>query len=354
MPRYAHALAKYPEVLQDWTTLHAAAALALALSAGAGLGNCLPVFGRVVVFAVLTAVVGIPHGGLDHRFGRAVCSPWVGKWWSVAFPLTYLSVALLVLAGWVMVPLTMIMSFFLWASFHFGEGGWSPMAAVEGAMVIWIPFLARPEDASSLLAMVIPGPMSGSVQNILSRVTPLLWALAFLFAAHLITMVWVGIRDRETRTFLKACRLTAFAVLFATAPVLIGFVTFFCGWHSTRELVDLARRMDPSRPSRGLSRVILLSAPLSILVVVATRLGAWWRFADGHSLQLVVVQGTFLALSAVAVPHILSHKIADRLGVDPFSAAAQSLESTSETSPRRARIFGPNYAATPRAAGIPR
>jgi hypothetical protein len=39
---------------------------------------------------------------------------------------------------------------------------------------------------------------------------------------------------------------------------------------------------------------------------------------------------------------------------EPPDRRAYQVESTSETSPRRARIFGPNYAATPRAAGIPR
>jgi Brp/Blh family beta-carotene 15,15'-monooxygenase len=131
-------------------------------------------------------------------------------------------------------------------------------------------------------------------------------------------------RDREARTVLKACRATAFAVMFATTPVLISFASFFCGWHSTRELVELTKRMDSSRPSRGLWRVLRVSAPLSILLIVVIALAACWRFADGRPLESVVVQGVFLGLSAVAVPHILLHWIADRLIVDPFAVEAGS------------------------------
>jgi len=326
MPRHAQFSTLYTETPHDWPTLHAAAALtfALAVSSGASLGVSLPVFGQLVVFAVLTAVVGIPHGGLDHRFGRAVCGPWAGKWWPGVFFLSYLSVGLSVLAGWTLMPLTTIAAFFLLAAIHFGEEESLPMSAVEGGMVIWIPFLARPREATSLLSLVCPGEMSGSLQNALSDVRPLLWVLALVLTGRVSYLAWVGLRDRERGALLKACRLAAFTVLFATAPVLIGFVAYFCGWHSTRELGGLANRVDPGRPSQGLMRVIRMSAPLSILLIVATVLAACWRFANGHSLEAVVLQAGFLTLSAVAVPHILLHKIAARLRVDPFFEVAQS------------------------------
>jgi Brp/Blh family beta-carotene 15,15'-monooxygenase len=326
MPRYEHILAKYPDDRRLWLTLLAAAALAFTLVffVELHLGLSLPVFGQVVLFAVLTAVIGIPHGGLDHRFGRAICRPLAGKWWPVVFFVTYSSIGLLVLAGWVMVPLTTIAFFFLLSAIHFGEKGSLPMAAVEGGMVIWIPFLARPNEATALLALVTPGRISGSIQGVLSEARPLLWALAFVLAVHVTQLAFVGMRHRDRRSVLKACRLTAFAVVFAATPVLLSFATFFCGWHSTRELVDLAYRMDPSRPSRGLWRVLQISAPLSILLCAVITLAASWRFTYGYSLESVVVQGVFLGLSAVAVPHILLHAIADRFVVDPLRTEASS------------------------------
>jgi hypothetical protein len=47
-------------------------------------------------------------------------------------------------------PVVTIAIFFLLSALHFGEEGPFPMAAVEGGMVIWVPFLARPEEAPYL------------------------------------------------------------------------------------------------------------------------------------------------------------------------------------------------------------
>ena len=325
MSRYARAFETF-ELSHDGSTLRAATALAftLALCAAASLGVSLPILGQVVVFAVLTAVVGIPHGGLDHRFGRAVCRPRVGGWWPLAFFSAYLGVASLVLAGWVLAPLTTIAIFFVLSAIHFGDEGSWPLSVVEGGMVIWVPFLTRPRETTRLLVMVTPGHLSESITSAAYQVRPLLWSLALVSAGGVMRLVWVGVRDRDLRAVLKAFRLTAFAVLFAVSPVLLGFMTFFCGWHSTRELADLAVRVNPSRPWDGLLRVIRMSAPLSALLIVAIGLAGWWRLAGGLPLESVVVQGVFLGLSAVAIPHILLHAIADRLGVDPFAAEAGS------------------------------
>ena len=302
----------------------AISALSLAFSTVSSLEVTLPVFGQVIVFAILTEAVGIPHGGLDHRFGSAVCRPLAGKWWPLAFYSAYIAVGLMVIAGWVIAPLSTIAIFFILSSIHFGESGSFAMAAFEGGMVIWIPFLARSREASSLLSLVAPGQISGSIQNIVCEMRPFLWLLLIVLAVRVSRLVWVGISDREPQTILKATRLIAFGVMFATAPVLISFATFFCGWHSTRELFDLSKRMDPSRPFRGLLRVLRESAPLSLLLIGVISFAAYWRVSNGHPFEAVVIQGVFLGLSAVAVPHILLHAIADRLIVDPFAAEAGS------------------------------
>jgi Brp/Blh family beta-carotene 15,15'-monooxygenase len=105
--------------------------------------------------------------------------------------------------------------------------------------------------------------------------------------------------------------------MFAVTPTLVGFAVYFCGWHSTRELVALVRRADPVNPRRGLRRVMVLAAPMAGLAVVATAAAAWW-FSDGRELQPVVVQAVFLGLSAVAIPHILLHAVARFRRANPF------------------------------------
>ena len=313
------------ETLTEWSTVHAALAAlsAIGLSVAAAGSFSVPVLRQTLLLAAMTAVIGVPHGGLDHRFGRGVCHRWTGRWWPIVFAVGYLLIVTLVLVGWVIVPMATIGFFFVLSAIHFGDGESLPLAAVEGGMVIWVPFLARPEEAARLLAWVTPGQLSESIQRAAVELRPLAWALAAIMIGRIIVLAWAGVRGRSPRAAVEAFRLTAFAGLFATAPVLLSFVAFFCGWHSARELAQLAVRANPARPLRGLATVINHSAPLTVVVVVATILGARWRLSGGHTAEVVVVQAVFLSLSAIAIPHILLHAIAQRLDVDPFALEAK-------------------------------
>jgi beta-carotene 15,15'-dioxygenase len=266
-----------------------------------------------VVFALLVAVVGMPHGGLDNLFGRAVFQPWVGRWWRLVFLLTYLGVAGLVVVGWLLAPVITTTLFFLISAFHFGDadGRTGMMAVLEGGLVIWVSLLARPKETSTILAWVIPGGEPDGVLAVLIQLQPLLFVIMGLLAVHLVRLMIVG----EWQT---SVRLVLFTGVLALLPVLVGFGLYFCGWHSTREMVALARRAEPGSVRVGLIKVLRLAAPAAGMAVLATGLAAWW-FAADRDLTPVVVQAVFLGLSSVAVPHILLHAVARCMGADPFA-----------------------------------
>jgi len=266
-------------------------------------------------FAVAVAVVGMPHGGLDHLFGRAVFEPRSGRRWLATFGLFYLGIAALVLAGWFVSPALTVVLFFLISAVHFGDDLSVPQPArsVCGGLVIWVPLLFRPTEVAGLLAWVIPSGDVVRVSDGIASAEPLLWAVAAFFVGWLPFAPGVGVVVRNI----------VFALLLAVVPTLVGFAVYFCGWHSTRELAELARRANPTNPWLGLRKVALLAAPMAGLAVVATAVAAWW-FANGRGLQPVVVQAVFLGLSAVAVPHILLHAVARRSGADPFAAEARA------------------------------
>ncbi len=272
-----------------------------------------------VVFALLVGLVGMPHGGLDHLFGRAVFAPLVGGWWRAAFAACYLGVAAIVVTGWLVAPAATVTAFFLISAFHFGDAdGSAGLAAfAEGGLVVWVPVLVRPSEVSEILSWVIPDADPVAVHAAVVAAGP---ACGLALVAVAGRIVWRVARGESW----VAVRLVTLLALFALAPVLVGFVVYFCGWHSTRELAALARRADPVRPGRGLLAVVRLAAPRAGLSVAVTALAAWY-FAASRELTPVVVQAVFLGLSAVAVPHILLHAVAARLGADPFARPSQEV-----------------------------
>ena len=264
----------------------------------------------------------MPHGGLDHLFGRAAFEPYTGKWWRLTFAGLYLGLAAFVVAGWLLIPALTVVLFFLVSAYHFAhaDGRSGLLGLVEGGAVIWLPMLARPADVAGLLAWVMPGGNQADVLSVFDQLVPFLWILAAVYSAQIVLLIARAVTANSMVCVADAVRLILFAAVFALLPVLVSFGLFFCGWHSTRELATLARRVDVAQPWRGFRRVILLAAPRAGVSVVATAIAAWW-FAAGREVTPVVVQAVFLGLSAVAVPHILLHAFAEYLGADPFAPA---------------------------------
>ena len=259
--------------------------------------------------AALVAAVGMPHGGLDHKCGRAILwHRFRQRWWMV-FLAAYLGVAGLVFAGWFLLPAATVVLFFGISAWHFGDDatGTQPAKIVEGGMVIWLPLLFRPTEVAGLLTWVIPDGDPARVTAGVEMARPLLWAVAIFFVGRL---PFEASAD-------AAGRKIAFAILFAVLPTLASFTLYFCGWHSTRELTGLAKQSDPTRPWRGLRRVLTAAAPMVALAVAMIVIFAV-LFAGDRKLEPVLVQAVFLGLSAVAVPHILLQEVVRRRGVNPF------------------------------------
>ncbi len=269
----------------------------------------LPPLTVVLIVATLVSVVGMPHGGLDHLFGRELFQPRFGRWWPLVFLLSYFSVAGLVIAGWFVAPVVTVVLFFLVSAWHFGDDPQvsQPANVVEGGMSIWVPLLCRPTEVSLLLAWVIPGGEQAWVREGIDFAQPVLWAIAFFFL----------VRVLGERTPDAAGRKVAFGLLFAVLPTLASFTIYFCGWHSTRELAALAVQADGRRPWRGLRWVMTAAAPMAFLAVVAT-VALAWTFAGNRERKAVVVQAVFLGLSAVAVPHILLHVVVRFRNLNPL------------------------------------
>ncbi len=270
---------------------------------------------QAVILAALVAVVGMPHGGLDHRVGRATLRAAAGRYWAFPFAVGYVAVMAAVLAGWVWLPLPTVAGFVFLSAVHFGVAddeprtpGGSALAIIHGGMVVWVPVLFQPAEFTRLLTWVVPGDR---------------WPEDILFDPSLRAGLWVALGTVIARAVVSppatAVRVAGFAVLFAVAPPLIGFAVYFCGWHSVVELLRLARQANSDDPAAGLGRVLVAAWPLSAVAVLLAVIG-WGVASAAGPLAPGIVQTVFVGLSVVAVPHMLLHLIAARRDVNPFAA----------------------------------
>lgn len=293
-----------------------------------------PEFSALVLSAAtLVAVLGVPHGGLDHWTGRRLlASHFPDRWWLVFFP-GYLAVGLAVAAAWFAFPVLTVFGFFFLSAWHFGREDQHPMASIQeknrsssfiehvsaialGGLVIWIPAIIRPLEMEELLRMIVP---SNDSQDAAQIVLWTQWGAMVLSPMSVLFLVRQLISDRANKIGSKAGNGAidwrvwvplATAGIAAVTPILVSFTAYFCLWHSMLGLSRLRSQEGLTRP-----RFMMAILPLSALAVGGVAaLGFLVRFGDGgpaiHAIR-ASLQTLFIGLSAIAVPHLLLHEWSD-------------------------------------------
>jgi Brp/Blh family beta-carotene 15,15'-monooxygenase len=274
----------------------------------------------VVVLAALVAMIGLPHGAADHRFARSRFMPLLGAGWLPFFLLGYLTIASVVVAGWVQWPAATVIGFLVASAWHFGQE--EPGLAVgprllrplfrfaRGGVVIWAAFVFRGGEVFRLFSIIAPRGIGEDFPATFEMLRMLSWGMLALAA---IAWVLQGVRAaqsgrrRRRVLLLDNAMVASLVALCALTPPLVGFLVYFCGWHSARGLRRLRRELGETWP-----QLVLSLTPMTLVAILLTVGGVGWALPAAHWND-TVVRATFMGLSAVAVPHLLLHGVAPLL-----------------------------------------
>lgn len=290
-----------------------------------------------VPLAVVGAIVGVPHGAVDHLI------PW---WWASSAPagepgtgrggpltlglfaLAYASVAALALTALLVAPTAALVAFLALSALHFGRGevatsaeragrpapggrAEQPAALAHGLVVVGLLVWARPDQTDPMLRPLSPWLADAAVRSRSAGLE--------LVAAVVVTGLVVLLRAGRR---VEAAELGLLAVTFAVAPPLAAFGVYFGAWHALRHtgrLLDLTRRRreDTGHRDRGWGpsgALLARAAALPTAGALAT-MAALWLVRDLASLQAEV--GVLLALTfphAAVVWALDRHETLDRHG----------------------------------------
>lgn len=309
----------WPSHARAMTILTFGAALAVAL-----LGSP-PMPAQLALLAVGVALLGVPHGALDHLIGRRLLRPRLGGRWPVAFFATYLGLAAAVVAVWWQFPVAALVGFLMISAVHFGLGDvrselstpWLfPFeVAARGALPILLPVFLHPAEVTALFAALTgdAAPSTAAVEGSSAAVAALLApALAWTVAHHSRHRLAGGGHAHGA----VLVEITALATVCWLAPPLLAFTIYFCGWHSARHTLETAEALMPGSLRAALANFALLAAPLSAVTVVMAA-GAWGLLrVSTPSLQTApaLLQVVFIGLAALTVPHMALCATAQRVG----------------------------------------
>lgn len=246
---------------------------------------------ELAVLLVAVVMLGLPHGALDPWIARqaGIFRRWPG--W-VAFNLSYLVLAMLMLLLWWLMPVTALALFLALSVWHF-SGDWSttlpwPARLVTSSGLIVLPSFFHPESVVAIFA-ALSGGQSLVIADGLAAAGPLV--LAGMFAAMAVA-AW----QRHWSTTLE---VGAIALLAALASPLVFFVLYFCLLHSPRHMGHELRVA--GRPFRR--RLLAIATVYTAATLVIGAVLAWllWPFVAGSDLILKLV---FIGLAALTVPHM--------------------------------------------------
>jgi Brp/Blh family beta-carotene 15,15'-monooxygenase len=269
------------------------------------------------LLALLVAVVGLPHGAADHRFAQPRLEPVLGMAWLPVFLVAYGAAAVAVVCAWFVAPAVTTVVFFLVSAWHFGAE--EPRFAVgprwlrqvfrfaRGGLVMWVPLVFHGAHVGEILALMMPPGSGPALAHAITLLTACSWImLAIAATAWMVQGLAAMGRTGRTRRVLLAdnALVASLAVLFAVASPVVGFLVYFCAWHSARGLRRL--RIELGESWFELAKSL---APLTAGAIVLIGLGTWIGLGRG-GWNDTLIRATFVGLSAVAMPHLLLHGFA--------------------------------------------
>lgn len=278
---------------------------------------------QLVGLVGIVALLGVPHGALDHLAGAHLFKPRFGKIWLPVFLAAYLSLSAAVIAVWVRWPLIGLLGFLAVAVMHFGsEDAHDPAEHVEdgpgvstrpswahhlevltrGALPIVVPCVAHPSavgEIFDLLGLLGSG-MDGAT---LARAIGSLWpVLPLAIAPALALAARRAFRHGSIQPFSRLAEIPLLAAALVSLPPLVGFVVYFVGWHSVRHTLTWVVRLEPSNPKRGFMRFARLALPLTVATAMLGALA--WTLLPG-SMNERALQVVFVGLAALTIPHVM-------------------------------------------------
>ena len=268
--------------------------------------------------AVAGAVLGVPHGAVDHLV------PW---WWSggrqaprrllVLVVAGYATAAAAAAAALLLVPTPALAVALVLSAVHFGRGevvAWAERAGrpVPGPAADLLPCAAHGLAVVGLLLWRDPAttdpwvrPLSPGVADAaLATRTAGLAVVALAVAA---ATTWLLARGRRQ----DAAELVLVAAVFAVVPPLAAFGVYFGLWHAVRHtgrLLDLARAAGGGDGWGPAARRLARAGALPSVVALGA-VAVLWRLGDVAGLQAQVS-----ILLALTFPHAAVVWALDRRG----------------------------------------
>ena len=257
----------------------------------------------VCLFLIMS--IGISHGSLDNLKGQKLLKIFKIKEME-KFYFSYVSLSILIIFLWILLPTFLLTIFLLVASYHFGKEdtvfkseitGFKKdlLFLLKGSSIITAPLMFNYDKTNEIFLMLNFDLFS---EFVISKV--ILAILIFLsFFSGLILSKFKNIDDNT----LSIMDFTSIMLINYFLNPILAFTIYFCFLHSVRHSLTLIFELDKKFES-GFSKFLKKALPLTMITAILYLISIY-GLNNFFELNNAIYKVIFIGLASLTFPHIL-------------------------------------------------
>lgn len=245
--------------------------------------------GNVLVIATIGFLIGgLPHGAFDVHLAAKRAR--LGPSRLIVFTAIYVGIFALMLAGWSLAPAIVFPIFLITAALHFGAD-WPETSEplfkfALGLAPLCVIGLSNLGEVELIFAAMANPDLALWATRTLILVAP----VTLLVAA--VALVLIGQSQGRARPAVFAAMLASLVVL----PPMIGFVLYFCAFHTPRHLIEIRAELSHI----GMGQLLFVAAGMTVAALIVGSVTLPFLLSGG----MLTASSGFQLLGALAMPHL--------------------------------------------------
>ena len=264
-----------------------------------------------LICLLLILSIGISHGSLDNLKGEKLLKIF-GINNFLIFYLSYISIAIIVIILWIIMPSISLIIFFIVASYHFGKEDTQFLIIknsylnqllffTKGTLVVLAPIYFHFDETINIFKLLlVDNENFYAFLNFIETNKILLFGVILSTVGNIILFT----KNFEIKKF--AIFLDYFSILILNyyfSP-LLAFTLYFCFLHSIRHSITLILELEKNDLSLGFKMFVKKALPLTILTATLCLIGLYF-INNTYTFDSSILKIIFIGLASLTFPHIL-------------------------------------------------
>ena len=271
-----------------------------------------------LICLLLIFTIGVSNGSLDNLKGKKLFQIY-GIDNFFIFYLSYVSISLIIIILWIIIPSTSLIIFLIVASYHFGKEDTQFLIFknsyldqllffLKGSLIILAPIYFHFDETISIFKLLLID--SESFYKFLDSIETnkiLLYGIILSTLSSIILFT----KNFEFKKF--AIFLDYFSILIINyyfSP-LVAFTFYFCFLHSVRHSISLMLELDKNDLANGLKIFTKKALPLTILAATFCFIGLY-LLNNSYNFDSSILKIIFIGLASLTFTHILLEYLVEK------------------------------------------